>query len=504
MHNSLFFSIDIGTSSCKTVLMDETGAALGSASREYDTCFEDGDAVSQNAADWWESVCETIRVLTKILPEGAARRIAGIGIDGQSSVMLPVDRDGAPLFQALIWTDHRSRKQAERIDREIGQETLTAINGNKNDASNVAPKIMWFRDTYPGLYKRTYRILSSVGYIVYRLTGKFTHNLSEGGLTQLFDIGRGEWSDELIGGCGLRRDLFPELSPCYAVVGGISAEASAELGLPSGIPVIAGAMDVCACALGTGAVSVNDAFITGGTVTAVGVCTDRPIRNRSLHVYHHIMPGVWCNVAAVDFGGGSFRWFRDRFMAGYTGTNAYDEMNRLAAQSAPGAGGLLFLPSLVGQRCPQWDTEMRGAFVGITARSGKEDFLRAVMEGNAYGVREIVELQEREGARLEKILIAGGISRSDLWLQIFADVLRRRILRVRCREDTAFGNLIAAGYGVGLFDSFEVPLTGREFEPIPGSDAVPPAYERMYACYQGLYPALKDTFHTLTGIASEQ
>lgn len=497
MEHPCFISIDIGTSSCKSVLMDETGALLGSASREYPTFYGESGAVSQNADDWWDGVVATVRELAARAPD-CRGRIAAIGIDGQSSVMLPLDREGNVLYPAMIWMDHRAQAQKRRIDENVGQETLSELNGNRNDASNVAPKIMWFRDHCPELYQRTDRIVSSVGFIVYRLTGVFSHNLSEGGLTQLLDIRTGAWSDPLIGGCGLDSALLPELYRCCDIVGTVRADAAGLLGIPSGIPVTAGAMDVCACALGTGAVSKGDAFITGGTVTALGVCTDRPVRNGSLHVYHHAVPGLWCSVAGVDFGGGSFRWFRDRFMAECPGADAYAEMDRLAAQSPPGAGNLLFLPALVGQRCPQWDSNMRGAFVGITPAHGKPAFLRAIMEGNAFGVREIMELQEAEGAGLNKILIAGGIAKSDLWLQIFADVLRRRALRVRSRQDTAYGNMICAAVAVGLFSSFEVTLPGRNFEPIRASAETRAVYDRLYGIYRQLYPALREQFAQLS------
>lgn len=495
MSGQLFVSIDIGTSSCKTVLMDETGRRIGSASREYPTFFGGDDAAWQNADDWWGSVCAAVREITEPLPGRDLRRIAAVGIDGQSSVMLPVDRQGEPLCPAMIWTDHRAKAETRWIEENLGQSTLSEINGNKNNASNVAPKIMWLRDHHPELYAKTYKILSAVGYLVCRLTGVFSLNVSEGGLTQLFDIRRGTWSDLLISGCKLDKGLLPDVYQCYEIVGPVRREAAECLGLPPGIPVTAGAMDVCACALGTGTAAAGDALITGGTVTAVCVCTDQPLQNSSLHVYHHIVPGLWCAAAGVDFGGGSFRWFRDQFMSDCGA--GYEEMNRLAAASVPGANRLLFFPAMVGQRSPQWDSAMRGAWIGITPGHGKREFLRAVMEGTAYGVREIVELQERGGAGLTRIMIAGGISRSELWLQILADVLRRRIYRVLSQEDTALGNLISAAYGIRLFDTLEVGLDGRQLVPVACSEEIPSAYDRMYRIYRQIYPALKTTFDEL-------
>lgn len=488
-----FISIDIGTSSCKTVLLDESGRVVATASSEYPTFFAPDGSSRQDARQWWHSAQSGLAEIASACPE-AKNRVAAIGIDAQSSVMLALDGCGEPLFPAMIWNDSCAQAQKRRIDECVGQDMISRINGNHNDATNVAPKIMWFRDNHPELYRRTDRIVSAVGYIVYKLTGRYSLSISEAGLTQLTDIERGVWSDELISACGIDRKKLPEIVGCEQIVGTLKPDVAASVGLAAGIPVVAGAMDACACALGTGVTHRGDAFVTGGTVTALGVCADRPIRNGVLHIYHHVVPGLWASVGGVDFGGGSFRWCRDRFFKDEP--EPYARMNALAAQAAPGCGGLLFLPSLVGQRCPQWDDAMRGAFVGITPNHGAGEFVRAIMEGNAYGVREIMELQAREGAQLSRVMIAGGIARSDLWMRIFATVLGKPVRRVHSLQDTAYGNMICAGVGIGMFPNFDVELSGRRFEPIEPLDGAR-AYERYYETFLKIYPALKGIFAEL-------
>lgn len=496
MEQHYVLSIDLGSSSCKTVIINQEGTVIAKASQEYPAHFGANDAVDQDSNHWWESAVATIRQ-TVAQGDWNPSNIVAIGIDSQSSVMLPLDKDGNALHAAITCSDKRAKSQAAFINEAIGQDTLTQINGNWNDMSNVAPKMMWFRDTYPDLYRKTDKVVSGAGFLVYRLTGEHAHNVSEGGLTQLFDIEKGTWSESLIHGCGLDRDKLPQIYGCSEVVGKTTPAISRLLGIPAGIPVIAGAMDVCACALGCGIVETNDAFITGGTVTALGVCSDAPLKDHSLHVYHHIIPNLWCNVAGVDFGGGSFRWYRDRFLSHLPQAQAYDEMNRLAVQSTAGADGLLFLATLTGQRCPQWDANMRGAFFGITPNHGQPSFLRAVMEGNAYGIRRIMQIIEENGGDISKCIIAGGISRSDIWMEIFATLLGKPLYRAYYGEDTALGNLISASYGVGLIDNYRIQLPCRVMEPCTPNPADLPTYQKMYQVHSQLESALKEPFAAL-------
>lgn len=502
MENAYFISVDIGTSSAKIVLMDLSGNCIASVSREYPTEYEENNGAVQDAALWWETVQGGLARLAKSVPE-EMKKVQAISVDGQSSTVLPVDGEGNILSRAMIWMDKRAVQEEEQLRKYPGQQLFTEINGNYISAANIAPKILWIKNNQPEIYDRTWKFFTSEGFIVYRLTGKDSCDVTEGGLSQLMDMRRLEWSGELIRACGIDEDKLPKLYRSYEVVGEILPEVASSVGLRAGIRVVAGSMDVCACALGTGVDRESAAFITGGTVTALGVGTGAPIMDGKLHVYPHIVPGVWFSVAGVDFGGGNYRWFRDNFMEEYTAEDAYREMNRLAAQSPPGANRLLFLPSSVGQRCPQWDIHMRGAFIGVAPSHEKKDFLRAIMEGNAFGIREIMDIQEAEGASIDRIMIAGGISKSDLWMQIFSAVLKRKIMRVHSQQDTAYGNLINAAYGTGYIDTFDPPLPGRQMEEMGVMADNGGAYEKLYEIFSTIYPSLKKTFDMLAAAGEE-
>jgi len=492
-------SIDIGTSSCKTALFDIQGNILSIASCEHKTFFGKDGAVDQNPAKWWEGSIRTIRsVIDKagILTD----QVAVIGVDSHSSSVIPVSQMGKVLHPAMIWTDRRAGKEREWIDQMVGQELLIEINGNQNDESNAAPKILWIKNHYPSIYQDTYKFLNAAGYLVFQLTGLFSCNISEGGLTQLFDVQKGIWSEELVRACGLDMEKLPQIYPCHCVVGGITKEAAALTGLVPGTPVVAGSIDSVACGLGCGITRKGDAFITGGTVTALGVCSDKPVKNGAVHVYHHIVPGTWCNMAGVDYGGGNFRWFRDEFMSDCNPAAVYQEMDGMAESIAAGAEKLMFLPTSVGQRCPQWDGNMKGVFLGISPNHGRAHFIRSVMEGNAFAVRELTELMEEVGAKADRIMIAGGIARSDIWMKIFSDILGTPLFQARDKEAAVMGNMLTAAYGVGIIDDFDKIKEYGEFYQVSFRQENHEKYNQLYSVYQELYPALKTIFAKLADI----
>lgn len=498
MRKDLILSIDIGTSSCKTVLFQQDGTVLCSASREHKTVFRDDGGAEQLPEEWWLHVIQTVQEILGRDTE-FRKRIGVIGVDSQSSSVIAVSKEGKVLYPAMIWSDRRAEKETKWIDREIGQEIITKINGNRNNASNAAPKILWFQQHFPRLYEKTYQFLTASGYLVYRLTGIFSCNISEGGLTQLLDIDKGIWSEELFGAMELDIKKMPQLFPCYEIAGKLTMDSSVTLGLQEGVPVVTGAVDAVACGLGCGIIRDGDAYITGGTVTAVGVCTEKPLKDGSVHVYHHIVPGHYCNMAGVDFGGGNYRWFRDQFMQDVK-DNVYDRMNEMAAEAGPGAGKLLFLPTTVGQRCPQWDGNMKGVFFGVTPQHEKKHFIRAIMEGNAFETREIIELMESLGAGIRSLTIAGGIVRSEEWMRIFADVLGKPLYITEFEEATAMGNMLNAAYGVGMLKDFQDAKKIIKSEKAETDEQGINIYKKLYPIYRRLYPVLRESFSELARV----
>jgi xylulokinase len=486
--------IDLGTSSCKTVLFDRDLKVVSLASVEYPTLFPHHGWAEQPADQWWQALIRTVQEVldrSKIDPAD----IAGIGVDSMGSVVLPVDCQGQPLRNGLIWMDRRSEDRCCWIDRHL-KDTLWQINGNYNDPSNIAPKVLWIKDDEPGIYEQTGKFLHANGYLVYKLTGQMSMDVSEGGLTQLFDLRQGCWSPELIAGCGIDRDKFPEIYNCYDVVGKVTADAASASGLKAGTPVVAGAMDMVASALGSGVNRPGQVYTAAGTVTAVGACTDRPEFHHALHIYHHIVPGMWIKAAGVDFGGGGLRWFKDLLRE-----ESYDEFNDSANQSPPGSNGLIFLPYMVGQRAPLWNSNTRGVIFGLNPASDKRDLVRMMMEGNALGVRYILNIVESTGLPVSSMRMTGGCTRSSAWMQIFADITGKKVEVPGSIDVAALGSAITAGVGAGVYGNFQDILTKlsveNEYQVNPENTRL---YESIMKIYCKLYQDLQDEFDMLAEI----
>ena len=496
--NEYILGIDIGTSSCKSVLYTLDGTAAASASCAYPTYYGKNGEAEQEAKDWWDAVCLNARTIVRERP-GCERRIAAIGIDSQGSVMLPLSSSGETLERAMLWMDRRSGEQCAWINRHITQEKLSEINGNHNDPGNVAPKILWYKEKRPELYEKTAVIHNATGYIVYKMTGEHSCNRTEAGLTQLYDGAGDRWSEELISAHGLKASLFPRLYDSFEIVGRLTAGAAESMGLVSGIPVVAGAMDATASTVGCGATENGQAVVTGGTVTGIALCSDRFVRQNIAHVYRHVVPNTWLYCSSVDFGGGSLRWLKEKLLSEEKECT-YAEINEAAKKVRPGSEELLFLPYMVGQRCPEWDSSMTGVWFGLKPYHGTGHLIRSVMEGTAFGVRKIAELMEEAGLSPERLSITGGCANSELWLSIFADVLQRKVYRLEQREAAVAGAMMVAGVGVGAFADFREAVASVQAAEIESHPENFEIYDELYAVFQKLYPALKEPFRELASV----
>ena len=338
-------SVDLGTTSTKTVLFDDKLKVVASAKAEYPTLYPRQGWAEQDPVEWWKAlVSTTAEVLNTsgVNPDD----IAGIGADSMSSMALPLDRDGKPLRNGLIWLDRRSQAESDWIRANYG-EMQKRINSNDSDPSNFAPKVLWMKNNEPEIYKKAHVFLHCNGYLVYRLTGIMSMDISEAGMSQLCDISTGEWSDQLIAASGIDRLKLPEIFACTDVVGGLSAEAAAATGLKQGTPVIAGAMDNVSATLGLGLRHDGQAYISAGTATNAGACVASVPTDPTMLNYHHGVPGLYLVNGGVDYGGAGLRWFKSLIEE-----DSFAEVDRLAEEAGYLDDVLLYLPYMVGQRAP--------------------------------------------------------------------------------------------------------------------------------------------------------
>jgi len=486
---ALLLSADVGTSSLKAVLFDGELRALAQSRHEYPTRYPGYACAEQDPEDWYRAFC---RVVKEVLGAGpfSPSEVVAVGVDGMSSLALPVDATGRALRPAMIWIDRRSEAEAEFI-RVHHQELQLRVNGNRPDPSCFAPKMMWIRDHEPEVYRAAASFLHCNGYLVQRLTGEFGMDVSEAGLSLLCDLGSGDWSEELVRACGLDRRKLPPVLHCTEVAGKVTKAAATETGLALGTPVVAGAMDNVAATLGLGLRNDGDAYISAGTATNVGVMLDRPVLDGTGLVYHSGIEGRWLQNGGADYGGAGLLWFRNILE-----NTDLKTLGELGSAIACGEHPLVFLPYMVGQRAPLWNDRTSGVLLGVRPGTERRHLARAFMESVALGARHAFEALC--GRRPERAALTGGITHNAAWTQLFADATGMRLSVGGQAEVTTLGAAILAGVGVGLFRD---PGQALALLP-PASERIPAGssaryYDELFGVFASAYGGLKESLEAL-------
>lgn len=486
--------IDIGTTNAKAALFDASGVLLGEAQREYATIYPQPGWAEQTPEDWWSATVTIVRHLLDASPV-EAKDIAAIAVSSQAPTALPLDEQGTALHPALIWMDRRSEAQCARLRQTVNSDRLMAINGNRIDPYFGAPKILWLLENEPGVAERTHVFLQANGYVNFKLTGRFTIDASHASLVQCYDMALGDWSDELCSLMGIPLKKLPPVLPCTQVMGEVSAEAARATGLLEGTPVVAGTVDGVAAALEAGIVASGEAVEMTGTSTVLLICVEEAPRQPALIALAHAVPGAYLLVGAMVSTGATLRWFRDELgtaevqAARSANCSSFDIMSEEAGKVSPGAGGLLFLPYMMGERSPIWNTQARGVLFGLSLATSRAQIIRALMEGAAYGLRHNVDVAEETGARIHVLRSVGGGSRSAVWSQIKANVLGRPIEVPKMSIGAPLGDALLAGAGVGVYPNVvsaaqSIARTVTRYRP---QETAQTYYDTMYQLYRQLY-----------------
>ena len=487
--STLLLGVDIGTSSCKTALFDADGRAVAQGGSEYPVSYPRKGWAEQDPRDWWDGVCRAVREMISgngINPSD----IAGIGVDGQSWSAIALDGAGEVLCPTPIWTDTRSAEICRETLERLPQEKLFALCGNPPQPGYTWPKILWYRRHRPEVFAAAKKILQSNSYIVYRMTGEITQDLSQGYGLACFDMRKGRWDEETCGELGIPGTLLPEIVPSHQVVGRLTREAAEQTGLTEGIPVAAGGLDAACGTLGAGVVLPGQTQEQGGQAGGMSICIDKYAADPRLILGFHVVPGRWLLQGGTTGGGGALKWLRETMCPELS----FEEMSSLAETSPAGSGGVTFLPYMAGERSPIWNPDACGVFFGLGFGVTRGQMIRACMEGVAYALRHNLETAETAGARAETLRSMGGSANSRIWTQIKADVTGRSIEVPGSDTATTLGAAMLAGVGTGVWGSFEEAAeqtvrVKRRYEPDPENRE---QYDRGYEKYRKLYEHLKD------------
>lgn len=503
MSAPLLAGIDLGTSSLKVVVLSEAGQAIGVAAADYPIRADAPGHAEQDPELWWRALREALgRALAAC--GGRAGALAAIGLSGQMHGIVALDRRDRPLRPAILWADQRGQDECAEIERLIDPAALLAHTGSRASVGFSAPKILWVRRHEPERFAACARLLLPKDYLRLRLTGEIATEPTDASATLLFDLAQRDWSDLILDRLDLPRALFPPVRPSLAVVGAVGPAAAADLGIAVGIPVIAGAGDTAAQAIGYGAHDPGGALATISSGGQLFAALDRPRIDPGgrVHTLCHVAPNRWYLLGAIQAAGLALRWFREQFARDLP-PHGYDALIAEAADAPVGAGGLVFLPYLLGERTPHMDNQARAAFVGFTLRHDRAAATRAVLEGVAFAFRDALGAFQDLGVRPAELRLGGGGSRSPLWRTIFADALGLPVTITDAQEGAALGAALMAGVGVGRFADLAAASASavRIVAVIAPQPERAARYAELYNVYRELYGSLREPFAALARMA---
>jgi len=454
---------DLGTSGNKATLFHESGRLVDSYISSYPTHYFNENWVEQNPDDWWNAVCSsTLNILknSKIDPQ----QIEVVSFSGQMMGCLVVDQDGEPLRPSIIWADQRAVKQSSELEQGISQTEFYHIVGHRNTPSYGIQKLMWIRDNEPEIYNKAYKTLNAKDYIVFKLTGAFVTDYSDGNSMGCFDLHTFTWSNRIIEASGIDSSKLPDLQPSTYQAGVILPDAAKATGLAEGTKVVIGAGDGVTANIGAGSVREGKTYCSLGTSAWVTTTSKKPIFDPEMRIvtWAHAIPGYYAPNGTMQYAGGSFNWMKETLCqaelqaAEQTGSSPYDLINDKIEKAAAGSGGVLFLPYFLGERAPRWDAVSKGSYVGIKSDTTHEEMLRSVIEGVTYNLGIIYDIL-KEHIDIDELILIGGGAKSKVWRQIIADVFQLPVhIPNYLDEAGSMGAAIIGGVGAGMYDSFDV------------------------------------------------
>lgn len=501
---TLLLGLDVGTTSVKAGLFDAAGRQVAASMREYRLSHPAPDRVEIDPETWWISAVDAVRA-TLATPGVDPSAIAGMAVSSQGETVAAVDAEGRALGPALVWLDNRASAEARELEERFGSTLVYERTGVPEvNPTWTAAKLLWWRRNEPTLFGAAARFLLAEDFLLRRLTGRFVTDGAIQCTTMLFDIVAGGWWAPMLEAVGIGPERLPEIDAPGAIAGTLTGAAAEAMGLPVGLPVVAGGMDQGAGAVGVGNIGggmVSES--TGGALTIQAAVAQhgRDISGRT-PVYVHSAPRTYLYCPVCPTGGMALTWFRDQFggpemgRAAAGGRSAYDLLTELAATVPAGSDGLTMLPHLAGAFSPEYEPAARGVFAGFTLAHTRGHFVRATLEGVAFMLRRNLELLESVGAPATEIRSHGGGARSALWNQIKADVCGVRVVTLEGEDAAVRGDAMLAGVAVGAFPNLAaaeaalVTIRAR-FEPDPTTRA---AYEEAYDRYVRLYAAMRPEF----------
>ncbi len=477
--------VDLGTSSVKVLLVNTQGVVKSEATKDYPLVHEKAGYSEQNPEHW---VTGTVAALKQLMENSDvnAEDIEGLSFSGQMHGLVLLDDNQKVIRPAILWNDTRTTEQCRQIEEKLGDRLLT-ITRNPALEGFTLPKILWVQQHEPELYQRASVFLLPKDYLRYRLTGLIHMEYSDAAGTLMLDIGAKQWSEELCNAVGVSLALCPPLVEPHAFVGTLLPDVAGLTGLNESTKVFAGGADNACGAIGAGILSVGEAMCsigTSGVILSYENDLDADYKGK-VHFFNHGKADGYYSMGVTLGAGYSLSWFKDTLAE----DSSFEELLAGASKIAPGAGGLLFTPYLVGERTPHADPNIRGSFIGLDGSHTRDNLTRAVLEGITFSLQESIDIFRKAGKKIDCVISIGGGAKSELWLQMQADIFNAKVVRLENEQGPGMGAAMLAAYGCGWFSSLEqcakifIRRAG-EFTPNPDYVA---KYEQLFNLYKQVY-----------------
>ena len=495
--------LDIGTSGVKTLLISLEGEIISNKTISYPLATLHPGWAEQSPYDWWEATVNAIReIISNAYID--ANQIKGISLSGQMHSSVFLNEKMEVIRPAILWSDTRTSEQCRKIYTKAGGlDQLIRYVSNPALEGFTAPKILWLKEKEPENYQKVKYILLPKDYIRYRLTNELFTEVSDAAGTLLFDVIKKRWSASLLEKLEINQNLLPPVLNSFDLAGKITKNIADQTGLTPGTPVVAGGADNACGAVGSGITEEGRVMVSIGSSGVVLAQTNNPQADQEgrIHLFNHACPNSWYMMGVTLSAGMSYEWLRKKL---FNNILDYIKLDQLAEEIEPGSEGLIFLPYLYGERTPHADANARGVYFGISGKHDQRHFIRSVLEGVTFALKDSLELIKDKGVKIKEIRAIGGGAKSGVWQQILADVLGEEINLLNVEEGPAFGAALIAGVGVGVYDSF-TEAVNRIIKVkktiVPGIQNTE-KYNQYYQLYKKLYYSLKEDFKELKNLTS--
>ena len=498
---SYLLGLDIGTSGVKALLISVEGKIISSKTVSYPLTTPHSGWAEQSPYDWWEA---TVKVIKETLSNNLidSNQIKGISLSGQMHSSVFLNEKMEVIRPAILWSDTRTSGQCKEIYAKAGGlDQLIHYVSNPALEGFTAPKILWLKENEPENYQKVKHILLPKDYIRYRLTNELFTEVSDAAGTLLFEVIKKRWSTSLLKKLEINPDLLPPVLNSFDLAGRITKPIAEKTGLKFKTPVVAGGADNACGAVGSGIIREGRVMVSIGSSGVVLAHTNNPQADQEgrIHLFNHACPDSWYMMGVSLSAGISYEWLEKKL---FNHRLSYAKLDQLAEEIEPGSEGLIFLPYLYGERTPHNDANARGVYFGISGKHDQRHFVRAVMEGVTFALKDSLELIKDKGVKIKEIRAIGGGAKSRVWQQILADILGEEINLLNVEEGPAFGAALIAGVGVGVYNSFAeaVNVIVKVKKTIVPRTQNTEKYNQFYQLYKKLFYSLKEDFKELKRI----